>query len=102
MQQRLSILAVDDHEPNLLALRVILQDVGHVVCVTSGDDALRSLLSQDFDLIVLDVVMPGMDGLETAVMIRQRERSEHTPIIFLTAMEDDEDRIRKTHNLDPF
>ncbi len=84
------ILVVDDNPNQLTALRVILTELGaNVVCVTSGRDALRRLLHQDFAAILLDVNMPTMDGFETAHLIRQRQRSEHTPIIFITAFADE-------------
>ena len=60
-----------------------------VVSVNSGGEALRRLLTDDFAVILLDVNMPDLDGFETAALIRQRKRSEHTPIIFLTAFPDD-------------
>src|SRR5688500_15558303 len=99
MAKKVSLLAVDDHQPNLLAVRMILEDIGPIVSALSGEEALRHLLTQDFDLILLDVVMPGMDGIETAKLIRQRERSKHTPIIFLTALEDIEKRISGVQSL---
>ncbi|HWG46183.1 MAG TPA: response regulator [Gemmataceae bacterium] len=85
---RANILLVDDHPGNLLALRVILEDLGHtLVDARSGQEALRLVLDQDFALILLDVQMDGMDGFETAKLIRGRQRSRHTPIVFLTAFE---------------
>jgi signal transduction histidine kinase len=84
------ILVVDDVEQNLVTLRSLLGDLAHeVVLATSGMEALRRLLSDDFAVILLDVNMPGLDGFELASMIRQRKRSEHTPIIFMTAFADD-------------
>ena len=81
-----SILLVDDQPANLMALEAILQPLGHrLVAVDSGMAALKQLLQQDFAAILLDARMPGLDGFETAALIRQRERSAHTPIIFLTA-----------------
>ena len=85
------ILIVDDDERNLFALERLLDDPRHeIVAVRSGEEALRRLLSEDFAVILLDVLMPGLDGYETASMIRQRERSRHIPIIFLTAINKDE------------
>ncbi|MEQ1955158.1 response regulator [Mesorhizobium yinganensis] len=83
---RTRILAVDDDERNLFALREVLDPVGEVVCANSGEEALRCLLKEDFAVVLLDVLMPGMDGYETASLIRQRERSKRTPIIFLSAI----------------
>lgn len=81
-----SILVVDDEPRNLVALEAALTSVDcSVVKALSGFEALKSLLTQDFAVIVLDIRMPGMDGFETAGLIRARERSRLTPIIFLTA-----------------
>ena len=91
-----NILLVDDRPDNLLALETILGDLGqNLVRATSGADALRCLLKQDFAVILLDVQMPGMDGLETASFIRERQRSTHTPIIFLTAADRNESLVFK-------
>ncbi|WP_224362396.1 response regulator EpsF [Hyalangium versicolor] len=80
------ILLVDDHPSNLLALEAILEPLGQrLVQASSGQEALRHLLREDFAVILLDVQMPDMDGFETARLIRQRQRSRYTPIIFLTA-----------------
>jgi signal transduction histidine kinase len=80
------ILLVDDHPGNLLALEAILKDTGHtLVRAGSGSDALKAVLRHDFALILMDVAMPDLDGYETVELIRRRERSRHTPIIFLTA-----------------
>ncbi len=84
-QPRARILAVDDHEPNLLALEAIIGDLGELVKVHSGEEALWHLLRGEFALILLDVQMPVMDGFETARLIKERERSRFIPIVFLTA-----------------
>ncbi|MCP3137186.1 response regulator EpsF [Pyxidicoccus xibeiensis] len=82
---------VDDHPANLLALEAILEPLGQrLVKASSGPEALRWLLREDFALILLDVQMPGVDGFETARLIRQRQRTRYTPIIFLTATNRDE------------
>ena len=84
------ILVVDDNPNQLATLRAVLAELGaNVVCVGSGRDALRCLLTRDFAAILLDVNMPIMDGFETARLVRQRPRSEHTPIIFVTAYGDE-------------
>src|SRR5262245_16587720 len=89
--QRRRILLVDDEPANLLALEVLLDGLGlALVKASSGAEALQRLLEQDFALILLDVRMKDMDGLQTAQLIRGRVRSRHTPIIFLTAFEDSE------------
>jgi signal transduction histidine kinase len=86
MSQQVDILLVDDHIENLLALESILTDPSYsLVRARSGREALREVLRRDFALILLDVAMPDLDGYETAELIRQRERSRDTPIIFLTA-----------------
>ncbi|HEV2970211.1 MAG TPA: response regulator [Pirellulales bacterium] len=87
---RINILVVDDVPEKLIAIEAILEDLGqNIVSVGSGREALRRLLYQDFALILLDVNMPEMDGFETAAMIRQRKKSEHTPIIFITGFSDE-------------
>ena len=84
------VLLVDDKEQNLVALSAVLNQPGvTVVCAQSGKQALRYVLNETFAVILLDVNMPGMDGFETAELIRQREASADTPIIFLTAHADD-------------
>ena len=86
-QTAVSILIVDDDSTKRFALRTILVPLGEdVVEASSGPDALRQLLRQEFAVILLDVRMPVMDGFETAQLIRQRPRSELTPIIFVTAL----------------
>ncbi|MGH7193756.1 MAG: response regulator, partial [Candidatus Saccharimonadales bacterium] len=98
--EKANILLVDDQPNNLLALDGILQDLGqHLVKAGSGPEALRCLLNEDFALILLDVLMPGMDGFETAALIRQRDRSQLTPIIFLTAVGDSETHIAKGYSV---
>ncbi len=86
MTEPVDILLVDDHEENLLALEAILAEPGYtLVRAGSGRAALKEVLARDFALILLDVAMPDLDGYETAELIRGRERSRETPIIFLTA-----------------
>ena len=90
------ILLVDDQPGKLMSFESILSDLGeNLVLAKSGREALQHLLRQEFALILLDVVMPDMDGFETATLIRQHPRLEHTPIIFLTAFStSDLDRMR--------
>jgi signal transduction histidine kinase/DNA-binding response OmpR family regulator len=85
-----NILVVDDVADNLLVAVSVLEDLGqNVVTARSGAEALRRVLDQEFAVILLDVNMPGMDGYETAALIRRRKRSAHTPIIFVTAYADE-------------
>jgi PAS domain S-box-containing protein len=86
MRNDVEILIVDDREANLLVLESILSASNYtLVRATSGEQALMRVLERDFAVILIDVVMPGMDGFELATIIKQRARSRHTPIIFLTA-----------------
>ncbi len=95
-----SILLVDDRPDKLLALESILEGLHQpLVKVRSGDEALRQLLARDFAVILLDVNMPGMDGFETAALIRQRKRSEATPIIFISAINDTENHVSRGYSL---
>ena len=88
--RRAKVLAVDDRRENLLALQAILEGLAvEVVSVTSGEDALKRLLTEDYAVILLDAHMPGMDGFETAAHIKRRERTRHVPILFLTAVDYD-------------
>ena len=90
MTGRPRVLAVDDRRENLLALQAILEGLAvEVVSVTSGEDALKRLLTEDYAVILLDAHMPGMDGFETAGHVKQRERTRHIPILFLTAVDYD-------------
>ena len=83
-----TILLVDDLPENLLALEAILSGLGHeLVRAGSGPEALKELLRREIALILLDVQMPGMDGFETAAQIKARERTQHVPIVFLTAVD---------------
>jgi signal transduction histidine kinase len=84
------ILLVDDKPANLVALEAMLEGISpRIVTAGSGREALKQLLEADFAVILLDVKMPDMDGFETAALIRDRERSRNTPIIFLTAADRD-------------
>jgi len=87
---RVNILVVDDLPEKILVVESILEELGqNVISACSGQDALRKVLDHDFAVILLDVNMPGMDGYETAGMIRKRKKSAHTPIIFITAYVDE-------------
>ena len=94
------LLLVDDHAENLLALEALLEAPGvELVLARSGAEALRHLLDTDFAAIILDVMMPEMDGFETASLIRQRDKSRHTPIIFLTALGRSEEALFKGYDI---
>jgi CheY-like chemotaxis protein len=89
-EERVNILAVDDSPEKLLALSAVLSELDqNVVCASSGREALRHLLRQEFAVVLLDVNMPGLDGFETASLMRQRKSCEHVPIIFVTAYGDE-------------
>ncbi len=88
--EALPILAVDDVPENLRALEAVLEPLGYPVrTASSGGEALRLLLEEDFALILLDVRMPGLDGIETAQLIKGRDRTRDIPIVFLTAARDE-------------
>lgn len=92
LEPKVDVLLVDDRAENLIALEAVLEGLGqNLVKVQSGEAALKYLLNNDVAVILLDVQMPGMDGFETARMIRLRERSQHIPIIFLTAFNEGDD-----------
>ncbi|HEU4994502.1 MAG TPA: response regulator, partial [Gemmatimonadaceae bacterium] len=94
MRDMVEILLVDDRPENLLALEAILEPLGQrLVRAQSGEEALRKLLKHDFALVMLDVQMPGMNGFETAQIIKSRERTKFIPIIFLTAISKEEEHI---------
>src|SRR5437762_947188 len=80
------ILLVDDEPANLLAMEAVLQGLGEpIVRAASGEEAMRRLRDRDFAAVLLDLRMPGMDGIETARLIRAQKRSRETPILFMTA-----------------
>src|SRR6516162_8697666 len=88
--EKVNILIVDDLPENALVLRSVLDDLGeNVITANSGREALRQSLEHEFAVILLDINMPDIDGFETAALIRQRSRSEHTPILFITAYGDE-------------
>jgi signal transduction histidine kinase len=98
--EKVSILVVDDRADKCLSYEVMLARLNqNVVCARSGKEALRHLLQRDFAAILLDVNMPGMDGFETAALIRQRKNSETTPIIFVSAVNDTVSHISRGYSL---
>ncbi|WP_195908385.1 ATP-binding protein [Novosphingobium sp. Gsoil 351] len=88
-------MIVDDDERNLLALTEVLDSLAEVVTATSGRDALRALLREDFAVILLDVFMPEMDGYETAGFIRERDQTARIPIIFLSAVNKETEHLMR-------
>jgi len=94
-REKVKILLVDDNPDNLLSIEAALDSLNEdLVSAGSGTEALRYLLENDFAAILLDVKMPDMDGFETAELIRSRKRSQHTPILFLTAYRNEEHLFR--------
>lgn len=94
-EKPIKVLVVDDLSDKLLVYRTVLDDPNvQVVCAHSGSEALMLLLEDEFAVILLDVNMPGMDGFETASLIRSRKRCAHTPIIFVTAHSDELHALR--------
>src|SRR4051794_31145218 len=99
-EEKVNILLVDDQTSNLLALESILADMDlNLVRAESGRGALRALLDREFAVILLDVQMPDLDGFETASLIRQRDKSRDTPIIFLTALSRSETNVFRGYEL---
>ena len=94
MSEKVDILLVDDRPENLLALEAILEPLGEqLIMASSGDEALRCVLRRDVACILLDVQMPGLNGFDTARLIKARERSRHIPIIFLTAISKEQEYV---------
>jgi signal transduction histidine kinase/DNA-binding response OmpR family regulator len=90
LEEKVNILVVDDLADKRLAFREVLEDLDeNLVLVSSGAEALRELLEREFAVIVLDVNMPDIDGIETAELVRKHGRTSHTPIIFVTAYADE-------------
>lgn len=93
------ILVVDDDERNALAITTVLEELDQTLVVArSGEEALRYLLHDDYAVILLDLHMPGMDGFETAALIRARRRTQHIPIVFLTAVFRDESHLMQAYS----
>ncbi len=99
-KEKVNILLVDDRQENLLALEAILDASDYnLIRASSGSQALKQLLVNDFAVILLDVQMPGLDGFETAALIRKRRKSRHIPIIFITAISKDERYVYKGYSI---
>ncbi|MDP5279647.1 response regulator [Sphingomonas sp. DG1-23] len=99
IEDRAKVLVVDDDERNLLAITHVLEDVADVVVATSGEEALRQLLKTEFAVILLDVYMPGIDGYETAQIIRSREQTKRVPIVFLSAVNKESEHLRRGYSM---
>jgi len=100
MEDKVPILVVDDQRSNLLAMQSVLEPLGqNVLTAASGAEALKLLLDHNVAVILLDVNMPGMDGYETARMIRERDQSRYTPIIFLTAYDRDTQKVLRGYEM---
>src|SRR5258705_9340856 len=98
--EKVKILIVDDRPEKLLALEACLSSLGeNIVRAQSGNEALKRLLQEEFAVILLDVSMPGMDGFETASLIRQRPKTQHIPIIFVTSISDSDKQMFKGYSL---
>lgn len=99
-QGKCRILLVDDRPDKALALQSVVEELGHeLVIATSGAAGLRELLASKFSLLLLDVEMPEMDGLEMARLIRERRRNAELPIIFVSAIEHSDERLERAYEL---
>jgi CheY-like chemotaxis protein len=97
--EKAKILLVDDRAENLVALEAILSSLNQtLVPARSGDAALKALLGDEFAVILLDVLMPGMDGFETAALIKRRPKARDVPIIFLTALNAEPDYAFRSYS----
>src|SRR5437867_6149191 len=101
-EESVNVLIVDDNANNIQALDVVLADMGqNLVRARPGKEALQAVLDHEFAVIILDVQTSDMDGLETAVLIRERERSRNTPIIFVTSIFGTDRQAFKKYSLGP-
>jgi signal transduction histidine kinase len=100
VSDRPAVLVVDDNQANLTAMEAVLASLDvDVTKAASGEDALKHLLQQDFAVVLMDIQMPGLDGFETTELIRQRDRTRHTPIIFVTAIFTDDNSAQRAYAL---
>ena len=97
--KRARVLVVDDDDKNLLAIRTVIEDIAEVEVAQSGEEALRHLLKGEFAVILLDVYMPGMDGYETAQIIRGREQTKRIPIVFLSAVNKEKEHLMRGYSM---
>jgi len=99
MRDPAGILLVDDQPDNLAALEAVLAPLGHtLVTASSGEEALRRLLDEDFAVIVMDVRMPGLDGFQTVELIKRRRRHEDAAVVFLTGADADSEQITRGYS----
>ena len=97
---RPAVLLVDDNQANLTAMEAVLGSLDlELAKAESGDEALKHLLARDFAVVLMDVQMPGLDGFQTTELIRQRDRTRHVPIIFVTAIHTDKESVHKAYAL---
>ena len=100
IQEQANVLLVDDRPENLFAMEALLSGADYsIISAESAQEALRVLLSEDVALILLDVQMPGLNGFELAELIRERERTQHTPIIFISATSVEDQYVFKGYSL---
>ena len=100
MDEKVNILMVDDRPENLLTLEAVLLSPDYnLISARSGEEALKCVLHQDFAVILLDVQMPGMNGFETAKLIKFRKVSQHVPIIFITAISQAQEHVMKGYDV---
>ncbi|MFC0560338.1 PAS domain S-box protein [Halalkalibacter alkalisediminis] len=98
--KKVNILMVDDHPENLLALEAVLTSPNYnLVSATSGNEALKYMLKQDFAVILLDVQMPGLNGFELAKIIKKREKTKDIPIIFITAISQEDEHVQHGYSV---
>ena len=97
--QKVNILMVDDHPENLLALEAVLTSPNYnLISAYSGKEALKCMLQHDFAVILLDVQMPGLNGFDTAKLIKAREKTKNIPIIFITAISQDMEHVHQGYS----
>ncbi|MEH7255671.1 PAS domain S-box protein, partial [Neobacillus niacini] len=98
--QKVNILMVDDHPENLLALEAVLTSPNYnLISAHSGKEALKCMLQHDFAVILLDVQMPGLNGFDTAKLIKAREKTKNIPIIFITAISQDMEHVHQGYSV---
>jgi two-component system, sporulation sensor kinase E len=98
--QKVNILMVDDHPENLLALEAVLNSPNYnLICAHSGKEALKCMLQYDFAVILLDVQMPGLNGFDTAKLIKAREKTKNIPIIFITAISQEMEHVHQGYSV---